>query len=104
MFTGRQFDEETGLYFYRARYYDSVKGRFLQRDPLGYIDGMNLYEYVKDSPTTRVDPEGSLTWNNLDTVFTTVNNTDNIAGRKGATTLDKEKAWALTAPRLGVSG
>ena len=38
-FTGRQLDEETGLYFYRARYYDSVKGRFLQRDPGGYVDG-----------------------------------------------------------------
>lgn len=43
MFTGRQFDEESGLYFYRARYYDPVKGRFLQRDSLGYVDGMNLY-------------------------------------------------------------
>ncbi|KIH77722.1 PEP-CTERM protein-sorting domain-containing protein/RHS repeat-associated core domain-containing protein [Geoalkalibacter ferrihydriticus] len=34
MFTGRQLDEETGLYFYRARYYDCEKGRFLQRDPI----------------------------------------------------------------------
>jgi RHS repeat-associated protein len=58
MFTGRQLDEETGLYFYRARYYDTSKGRFLQRDPLEYVDGMNLYEYVRSNPCNRVDPLG----------------------------------------------
>src|SRR6185295_1785300 len=59
IFTGRQFDEETAIYFYRARYYDAVKGRFLQRDPLGYIDGVNLYEYVKSRPTFAGDPQGT---------------------------------------------
>lgn len=58
MFTGRQLDEETGLYFYRARYYDFDKGRFLQRDPLGYVDGMNLYEYVKGNPVNLLDNFG----------------------------------------------
>ena len=59
LFTGRELDEETGLYFYRARYYDAVKGRFLQRDPAGFIDGMNLYEYVQDNPALFVDPSGN---------------------------------------------
>jgi len=59
MFTGRQLDEETGLYFYRARYYDSFKGRFLQRDALGYVDGMNLYAYVSDNPVNLDDPYGT---------------------------------------------
>jgi RHS repeat-associated protein len=58
MFTGRQLDEESGLYFYRARYYDAGKGRFVQRDPKGYVDGMNLYEYVRSNPVNRADPEG----------------------------------------------
>jgi RHS repeat-associated protein len=58
LFTGRQLDEEDGLYFYRARYYDAAKGRFLQRDPLGYFDGMNLYAYVRDNPVNRADPSG----------------------------------------------
>lgn len=58
LFTGRELDEESGLYFYRARYYDANKGRFLQRDPLEYVDGMNLYEYVSDRPTYDVDPRG----------------------------------------------
>ncbi len=58
MFTGRQLDEEAGLYFYRARYYDALKGRFLQRDSLGYADGMNLYEYGRDNPVAFADPSG----------------------------------------------
>jgi len=41
MFTGREFDAETGLYYYRARYYNAAIGRFLQTDPIGYGDGMN---------------------------------------------------------------
>jgi RHS repeat-associated protein len=58
MFTGRQFDEETGLYYYRARYYDPVMGRFVQRDALGYLDGVNLYQYVRGNPIVRNDPFG----------------------------------------------
>lgn len=58
LFTGRELDEETGLYYYRARYYDGEQGRFLQRDPLGYVDGLNLYEYVSSQPTYWIDPLG----------------------------------------------
>jgi RHS repeat-associated protein len=61
MFTGRQFDEETGLYYYRARYYEPGKGRFLQRDPRGYVDGLNLYQYVGGRPTFGTDPFGLVT-------------------------------------------
>jgi RHS repeat-associated protein len=57
-FTGRFHDEETGLYYYRARYYDAEMGRFLQRDPLGYAPGPNLYTYVEDAPTNGTDPFG----------------------------------------------
>src|SRR5574337_516917 len=62
MFTGRQFDEETGIYFYLARYYDPVKGRFLQRDPVPAWDAKNLYEYALSAPTTLLDPSGKVTW------------------------------------------
>jgi RHS repeat-associated protein len=58
LFTGRQLDEETGLYYYRARYYSASQGRFMSRDPLGYAGGDNLYRYVEDSPTHWVDPLG----------------------------------------------
>jgi len=58
LFTGRELDEEAGLYFYRARYYDCLKGRFLQRDPAGYDTELNLYTYVRNRPTIYVDPDG----------------------------------------------
>ena len=59
LFTGCQLDEETGLYNYRARYYDALTGRFLSRDPDGYgTGGMNLYEYVADNPINASDPSG----------------------------------------------
>ena len=58
MYTGRRFDTETGLYYYRARYYDSNLRRFLQPDPIGYLGGLNLYTYVRNSPVNFVDPLG----------------------------------------------
>ncbi|MFQ5464115.1 MAG: RHS repeat-associated core domain-containing protein, partial [Phycisphaerae bacterium] len=43
-----------------ARYYDPATGRFLQRDPIGILGGLNVYAYVWSSPSNRVDPTGSL--------------------------------------------
>ena len=42
-FTGRHLDSETDLYYFRARYYDTKQGRFISRDPAGYVDGLGLY-------------------------------------------------------------
>ena len=50
MFTGRRYDPESGNYYYRARIYSPTLGRFLQSDPLGYVDGLNLYAYVGNNP------------------------------------------------------
>jgi RHS repeat-associated protein len=58
LFTGRRLDPETGLYYYRARYMDAVLGRFLQRDPLAYVAGMNLYQYAGGNPVIHLDPSG----------------------------------------------
>jgi RHS repeat-associated protein len=57
-FTGREFDPETGLYYYRARYYDSAIGRFLSEDPIRFRAGMNFYSYVFNDPTQWRDPNG----------------------------------------------
>ena len=58
LFTGRRLDSESGLYFYRSRYFSAELGRFLQRDPLGYVDGLSMYEYVLSNPKNWKDPLG----------------------------------------------
>jgi RHS repeat-associated protein len=62
IFTGRRYDAETKTYFYRARYYDSQLGRFIGRDPSGYEDGWNLYQYVLSRPLKWTDPTGKASW------------------------------------------
>ncbi len=62
MFTARRFDAESGLglYYYRARIYSPALGRFLQPDPIGYADSMNLYQYCGNNPTNFIDPWGAM--------------------------------------------
>jgi RHS repeat-associated protein len=58
-YTAREFDPETGLYYYRARYYDAKAGRFITRDPIGFEGGdINVYVYVGNNPVNFVDPSG----------------------------------------------
>ena len=57
-FDGRPFDEATGLYDFRARWYDPRQGRFLSRDPLGRWDGPYLYAFVRNDPVNFFDPLG----------------------------------------------
>jgi RHS repeat-associated protein len=57
-FTGREWDPETGLYYYRARYYDPKIGRFISEDPIGFAADVNFYGYVGANPTGWRDPLG----------------------------------------------
>jgi len=57
-FTGREYDSLTGLYFYRARWYDANIGRFISEDPIGFRGGKNWFEYVGNNPMMRLDPTG----------------------------------------------
>ncbi len=57
-YTGRESDPETGLYYYRARYYDPSVGRFLSEDPEQFYVGNNFYAYVDGDPTDWRDPDG----------------------------------------------
>ena len=56
-YTARENDN-TGLYFYRARYYDPVLKRFIAEDPIGLEGGINLISYVNGDPASLTDPLG----------------------------------------------
>jgi RHS repeat-associated protein len=58
LFHGREYDDELNLYYFRARYYDPIMGRFLSTDPMGYTDSMNLYQGFYMNPFNFTDPWG----------------------------------------------
>jgi RHS repeat-associated protein len=58
LFQGREYEPETNFYYFRARHYDPIMGRFLQVDPMGYQDSLNLYQAFNMNPVNFVDPFG----------------------------------------------
>jgi len=57
-FAGREYDQESGLYYMRTRYYDPALGRWISEDPIGVGGGLNLYRYSSNDPINRSDPSG----------------------------------------------
>jgi RHS repeat-associated protein len=57
-YAGREFDQETGSYYNRARYYDQNIGRFISEDPIGFQGGVNFYRYAGNDVTNAIDPLG----------------------------------------------
>ena len=57
-YTSREYDKETGLHYYRARYYDPAEGRFISKDPIGFDGGINIYTYTFNNPIRYTDPFG----------------------------------------------
>ncbi|HKS71707.1 MAG TPA: RHS repeat-associated core domain-containing protein, partial [Terriglobales bacterium] len=59
-YTGREYGTDTGLYYYRARYYDASVGRFISEDPIGFSGGgTNFYAYVSNDPVLFIDQTGN---------------------------------------------
>jgi RHS repeat-associated protein len=78
-YTAREYDTETSMYFYRARYYDPKVGRFVTKDPISFAGGdVNLYGYVLNDPVVWIDPWG------LDRVYTGYATYYNLPGSKTA--------------------
>ena len=66
-YRGYYFDEETGFYYLKTRYYDPETGRFITIDDISYlapdtINGLNLYAYCGNNPVMYVDPSGTFNW------------------------------------------
>jgi RHS repeat-associated protein len=95
-YTGREFDTETGLYYYRARYYDSSTGRFMSEDPIDWLGGdVNFYRYASNQPSMFIDPLGRTVYIchrplNLVGFFSFLNNHPNLATHTWIKTESKE--------------
>jgi RHS repeat-associated protein len=61
-FAAKERDDETGLYYFGARFYAPWLGRWTSADPAGMVDGANLYAYVRNNPINLVDPNGRESW------------------------------------------
>ncbi len=111
-YTGRDYDPETGLRYYRARYLDSAAGRFLSEDPVGFAGGDAFYGYSENNPASLLDPfglqsdpgYGSKPWSTyLSSAWSTLSDlTGWVLGGKGrrdhwndgtTTSLERSPAW-----------
>jgi len=102
-YTGKERDEESGLYYHGARYYAAWLGRWVDADPGGLVDGPNLYGYVRGNPAKLIDPSGrqSLSAATVKIGHDRVVNV--LAGLERDQRLT-ESLGAVRDPKLGVQG
>jgi len=105
-YTGREQDNESGFYYYRARYYDAVTGRFISEDPKGFGAGVNFYAYVNNNPVNGNDPSGNFVVNPI-TIGATIGGVTGAiqaANASGGWTLDNSGNIAIGALTGAVAG
>jgi len=107
-YSGKERDDETGLYYYGARYYAPWLGRWISPDPAGKVDGINLYTYVRNNPINMFDKQGlqSEETNDIQTKSPNTNQTDvnpetapDSKNNIGQTeSINTEKTWLVDNP------